>query len=806
MQNIKIKFYPLFVFALCIASLICSSCNPLTYLNEEQSLLVDNKIQIKDRETNESRSQLKAELALLYLQEPNTDFLFIDREWYYFKVESVPDSAKNRVLNNFIRKNIAQAPSIHSEDVCDETAESMKSYLRNKKGYYHAQVRSTSKIKDQEAKVKYLVYTGKQFTINEIKYICEDPELEKIIDEIKLKTLLPPDSPVEEVKFNEEKNRIVRIIQDRGYPSFNSNHVQFSGDTTDMTNQMDVHFNILAPGPNQSHQKYTIGHINVYTDHSIGRDTTIVKHEQIALIDYYSQKPTFEVNPNTLNKRIFIKEGETYVRSRELRTSQALSNLNAYRFVSLNPTRDEQIDTVINYNFLLSPIQNKKVFEGAADVYLANVRRGTAADEQFVGLGLNGDLNYSTRNIANNAEDRSYGANSFIEFNPFAPTGSRINTWGFTGEVRNSIPQLSDYMKVLWLANRLRVVPDKRYFSLNDNTTTDISLTASYTFTATIYRLLSGNLTYGYDYHPGGNSRIRYNQAGINYLQLDPLEIFEEILVENPYLENSFRERFLTGIVFKDLGYSYTSPTNFAGFNWGLTYFLETSGLEVSAINSLYNLASGNSNVWEIPITEDGVEIAKFIKLDLDQRFSQKLFRKHSFAGKFRIGYAFPYGGSETVPYVRQFAVGGQNSIRGWQIRDLGPGGYNINDDPNVTNTNTLPFQTGDFILESSVEYRFPVVGFLNSAFFIDAGNVWSTSPTDLRPDAQLSSDFYKQIAVAAGIGFRLDFSYFLLRFDLGYKIRNPYQNDAGSYFNYQTFTWSNLQDANLSFGVNLPF
>lgn len=785
--------------------LFIAACNPLVYLNDNESLLIENKVTIKDRKATESRSLLKAELSLLFIQKPNTDFLFIDREWYYFKFESQSDTSKNGFFSEFIRNNIAQAPSIHNSELMDETAVAMQNYLRNRKGYYHATISTDAKIKNKEAKVKYFIYTGNQFTIHKLSYICEDAGLQNLISGIQENTVIPPGSPVEESKFNEEKNRIVRIIQDSGYPRFNSNYVQYSGDTIGIPFGMDVHFNILAPGPDQQHQKYTVGEIKVYTDHSIGNVPSGLKNQVKDSVDFYSVKEKFEVNPNTISKRIFIEEGELYVRSKELRTSQALSNLNAYRFVNLNPNIDQTVDTVINYNFLLTPIKNKKVFEGSADVYLANVRRRDSED-QFYGLGLNGDINYSTRNIFNNAEDWSYGANSFVEFNPFTKRGDRINTWGFTGKVGNSIPQVTDYLKVLWFANRIGLIPESRNISLNDNTNTDINLGLSYTFTSTIYSLLSGNLTYGYNYKPNSNNTIRFTQAELNYLRLNPDPLFQPILDQNPYLENSFKERFLTGFVFKDFAYLYTSPTNFSGFNWGLSYLFETSGLELSVLNTAYNFVSGADNTWKVPIGANGIEIAKYFKIDLEHRFSQKIVGRHSIAGKLRAGIADPFGGSEAVPFVRQFAVGGQNSIRGWQIRDLGPGGYNINEDPTVSIENTLPFQTGDFLLESSIEYRFPVVGFLNSAFFIDAGNVWSTSPDDERKDARLSKDFYKQIAVAAGVGFRLDFSYFLMRFDYAYKIRNPYTNDQGSYMNYSSFKLSNITDGNLSFGVNLPF
>ncbi len=810
MQNRKINFHRLILLGLSIITFAFTSCNPKIYIQEEEAFLTDNKIQIKDRNVTKSRAALKTDLERLYKQLPNTDFAFIDREWYYFKFNENIDTTTlkkgqrykkiKRVFGNFIRNEIAEPPSIHNESLVQETADGMQNYLRNKKGYYHARVETKFKVKDQEAKVKYLIYTGPQFKVHGLTYNCEDPKLAQLIDDIKVQTLIPPGSPIEEARFNEERNRIVRIVQDRGFPRFNSNHVQFVGDTTGLAYGMDVYFNILKPASGESHQQYTVGEIKVFTDHSVGTDTSIVKHEELKGIDFYSQKEHYEVNPNTISRRIFISEGETYIRNKELRTSQALSKLNAYRFVNLNPSIDPLVDTVINYNFLLMPIRNKKVIDGFADVYFSNVRR--ANQDPFNGLGISADANYATRNLANKAESWSLGANAFIEFNL-----AQLNTAGGALNYTESWPLLNDYTRSLWLANKVGLVNDNVYNSLNDNSTTDLQAALSYTFTATVYELTSGNVFLGYNYAPRPNLRIGFNTFGINYLGIRALPLFQEILDESPFLENSFSDRLLTGFLFDNLSYNFNSTPTSSGFNWGFDYFFETSGIEVALLNAGVNAISGSNNPWVLPIGEDNIELAKFFKIDLSHRFNQRIAGEHSIAGKFRAGIVVPFGDSETVPYVRQFAAGGQQSIRGWQLRDLGPGGYDYYSTIDPNEDIPLPFQTGDLLLETSLEYRFPLVGWLKSALFVDAGNVWLLEEDQARPNSGISSKFYNQIAVATGIGFRLDFSYFLMRFDIGYRVRNPFPNsETGSYLNYQTFRLNNLRDGNLNFGINMPF
>jgi hypothetical protein len=762
------------------------------YLSEDEALLTENKIKIKDRKASDPRSVLKEELALNFKQRPNKEFLFIPREWYYYRFEN---SADTSFLANWIRKNVAEYPTVYDSITSQETAAAMQKYLRKDKGYYNAEVTTKVKIKNKEAIVTYFVTTNKQFKVRSLVYNCEDSSLVSTIDKLKENTLIPIGKGVTRNNFNAEESRLVNSLLDLGYARFNSNYVNFQGDTSNF--EVDVIVNILAPGQGLSHQKYSIGEIRVFTDYAPDQDTIFGRIRRLDSISFYSSADQFFVTPRTLSKRIYIEEGETYSRSKELRTAQNLSNLNTYRFVTLNPNLDQRLDSLINYNFQLSPITNKWVSEYNGSIYYANLQRED--NSRFLGLALS--TNLSSRNLLQNAENFNVGLDGFVEFNL-----SSINSIGASFETGLSQPRLYDITKLLYLGKAINLIPEKTYASLNDNTTSDLSVSYAYSFTALIYSRSSINAKFGYNYRPNVNSKILFNQIGLNYLLLNPLQSFVPILEENPYFANSFNKRLLTGVFFNDFSYIYGTKTNPRGFSWGLTYFFETSGLELSALNSVYNAVSSSENIWNLPLpNDDEIEFAKFFKVDIDHHFNQNISGSHYIAGRFRTGIALPFGGSESVPFVRQFAVGGQNSVRGWQIRSLGPGGYDISKDPDAI-VNTQPYQTGDFILESSLEYRFPVSGFLRGAVFVDAGNVWTLSDADQRLNSQLTTDFYKQIAVASGIGVRMDFSYFLLRFDFGYKIRNPFPDESGSYLNYKTFGFQNINDANLSFGVNLPF
>jgi len=165
------------------------------------------------------------------------------------------------------------------------------------------------------------------------------------------------------------------------------------------------------------------------------------------------------------------------------------------------------------------------------------------------------------------------------------------------------------------------------------------------------------------------------------------------------------------------------------------------------------------------------IPFSQYAKIENDFRFYHKLSDRTSLATRFIAGVAYPYGNSDHVPFVKQFFVGGSNSIRAFRARTLGPGSY----DPRVQNASFYFDQSGDVKLELNAEYRAKIFKFLNVAAFADAGNIWLINKDATRPGAEFSKDFLSEIAIGAGLGLRLDFSILVLRLDLAMPLRLPY-------------------------------
>jgi len=200
-----------------------------------------------------------------------------------------------------------------------------------------------------------------------------------------------------------------------------------------------------------------------------------------------------------------------------------------------------------------------------------------------------------------------------------------------------------------------------------------------------------------------------------------------------------------------------------------------------------------------------GVPYSQYIKTEHDFRYYLKLDETSQIATRFIGGVAYPYGNSVYMPFVKQFFVGGSNSIRAFRARTLGPGSY----DPRTSGSSFFHDQAGDIKLEANIEYRKKLVSFLNVAAFVDAGNVWLFNEEKSRPGGKISGDFLKEIAVGGGLGLRLDFSILILRLDLSIPFRIPYYPDGDRWafneINFKDRQWrrDNLM---LNIAIGYPF
>lgn len=775
-----------------MVSIMISACNSTKYLNKEETLLEENNVEIFSEEEIENKYLFNTSINNLIRQKPNTNwFFFLPREYVHFKNSAPGDSSW---YNRFLLNYISQVPSIYDESKAYETASSIKNYLVNKKGFYDAETNYQVVTENQKTKITYKVNPKKRYKINSIEYFGNDKEALQLLESVRNQTLIDKGDYIDAGSFDLELTRMSLEMQNSGYANFATNYLSIKGDSSMNNHSVDIFLELMPPLPDSTHQKYTIGDINVYTDFHKDQDTSKLNFEQFRNRYYHSQSKDFLVRPSSLDNAIFLKPGSIYNRKARSKTRRKLSELGTYRFVTLSAKLDEVHDSIINYDIMLTPFQKKWVADFGWDFFISSTSQTSNGSNQVFGFSLSNQL--KNRNFLGGAEQFTLATEVGMEVQIDSLSANSIIRSRSIGI--NAAMEIPKQKSLLGLSSSMKLFGKSISQSFKENTTTTVRGGYNYNDLVDNYSRSSLNASLSYDFKPDKNSRFVIRQLGLEYNDYKLTSIFFNVIKNNPLLLRSFDDNLLTGLFFRDVTYIYNKPVNSEGNSFTFISNFELSGGETFLANKLYNLVSGESSDWRLT---NNIEFAKYARFELDPRFYEYFSERHSFAARLYAGIIIPYGTSTAAPYFKQFSVGGPNSLRGWDQKELGPGGYAA---PTVIGQTF--YQTGDIKLEANVEYRFDLFYIFEMALFIDAGNVWTLKANDDRPDANITSDFTKQIAVSAGYGFRFDFTYFNIRFDFGYKLRNPYTFEQSDRYWYNWEEIKNQKLGNFQVAVNYPF
>lgn len=742
-----------------------TSCNSLKNLGEDEYILTSNSIQfITDVKINDL-SGIKLDLASFYKQKPYNPKFWNPRDWIGAKELTIYDPQ----LTNLV-------------------AEDMQKYLRNKKGFYQATVSPKELKNGKKVKVVYAIESGIRYKLSSIEIISQDSLILKSIAQLDSESYIKDGMDLDASLFDLEKTRITTGLQNNGYADFTSNYIQIKGDSSDY--MVDVQLEILTPAANVFHKKYRIGDINVYTEHYIDEDTTLTFGEVYDQKYYHSKTEKFIVKPYRINNHIFLNKGEYYKKDLRQKSFRSLSTLSAYRFLYIDPTINQEMDSIIDFDIYLTPQNNKYSFDFGGDLFYSQLSR--LGSKLF---GISGSAGFRNRNLLGGSELYSLDLEGTLELDI---TAFKPNTYGFG--IRNNLllPRQVDLFGLAKMLKSIGLIKESSYNRFKDESTTELKLSYNFSNIINLYKLNSLNASWGYNYHPSPNVRYIFEQVGLNFSSPETgTDFTDEVLALHPLLARSFDKNLFTGFLFRNLAMIYQSPKTRFGSSRSFIGNFEVSGLENYIINKGVNLVSNYNEAW----TVDSINFSKFIRFELDNRFYRQFSPSRSIAARIDFGLAIPYGGDNVIPFQKQFIVGGPNSIRAWQIRELGPGGFSELLENPVPNQSF--YQSGDLKLEFNLEFRFDMFYFVEGAIFLDGGNVWSLRNDPSRPDSNISSAFLNQIALGTGFGIRFDLDYFLIRFDFGYKLRNPYANsETGK-------RWAlgeNSTLGNINIAVNYPF
>jgi len=755
-------------------------------LQSDQYYLNKNSITFSSEGKILNKENLRYDIESLYKQDENRSKLWPPKNWF-----------SNDTL------------VVYDQELGEKTAESIEKFLKNKKGYYQADVKHRIELEGKQLTANYYINLGKQYKVNSYTVVSEDQDIVDEINQLSSLPLLEEGDPVDSELFESEKTRIVAGLQNLGYANFVSNFIEIIGDSAEY--KVDVEFNIIVPPPPDStHKQYYIGNINVYTEHLVQADPIFSIQEEYQQANYFGRSTTFIVKPKHLAKNIYLRKGNLYLKEERIKTQRTLNSLSTYKYVQVNPKFSIESDSLLDINIFLSPYQHKWISEQGVDLFYAF--GSTSFQQNLFGLSAFGSL--QNRNLFGGSEKYSFNLDGSVELS--LPNFS-ANRWSFGANNILELPRLVDLFGFGKFLERIRVIPSNSYDRFKDETRTVLSLGYNFTKSIRNFSISSFNASWGYTYRSSNASLYKMRQLGLNLFIFNPTDQFRvNNLDDNQLLAKSFEDNLSTGFLFRDLRYFYNGKKNRKGRALSLIANFEVSGLEIFLANTLTNLVSGSESVWEFG-NEGRFNFAKYVKLELDGRYYKDITQNSQIVARADIGLVVPFGNTNEgdplpTPYLSQFYAGGPNSIRAWQIRELGPGSYSEILDPPF-------FQAGDIKMEFNLEYRWDLFLFFEGAVFVDAGNIWTlrseedqSTGVGGRPGSKISSNFLDQMAVGTGWGIRADFTYFLIRLDFGYKIRSPYElNDSGSHIFIgkkipgTDESYNNLL-GNINVAINYPF
>ncbi|HKL36823.1 MAG TPA: BamA/TamA family outer membrane protein [Salegentibacter sp.] len=730
------KIYLRYTALVCVIGLIFQACNVKKFVPDGELLYTGAKISMESDSTIKKRSQLKAELESVLSPEPNSSFLGM-QPGLYFHYKAQRDNPG--FINKFLNKKIGKEP-VYASDVNPARIEDLLKNRLENRGFFYSNVVSTVNRKEEKKRmsVAYSIDVPTPYTLEKYKL---DSDSLKIYKEISNSI---ENSPLEDgMRFDLstlklERERIDRNLKSQGYYNFNSGFLIFEADTNQYEQKkFDLFLRLKKDVPRGSIIPYKIHSVNIYPRYDVGTDSATAKTRYDG--KNFFQKELF-FKPKRLDPYILLEEGQLYDPETSRNTARRLGNIGAYKFVNINYREIDSLSTdslgILETNIYLSPLKKRSL--------QAEIRAVTKSNG-FTGPSL--ALGYTNRNLFKGGEILNITGDFGYEFQVGGGTQAGLNSiqLGLEGDL--IFPRMLFPVKL-----------DEDYFSYSIPKT-KASLGFDYLSRSELFTLGSVSARFGYLWNANRYVTHELNPVSVNYVNLGQTsDEFQDILDENPFLQNSFNQEFISGLTYSFIynGLIDENKTH---------QFFLNSTLDIAG--NLVDVISGNGE--EEPQTFLGLRYAQYAKVDVDFRYHLKTGRDSKIASRLFAGYGLPYGNSDVLPFTKQYFAGGPYSVRAFNIRSLGPGTYNPpNDDGAFFD------QAGNIRLEANVEYRFPLFPYLYGAVFADAGNVWYTGENSTLEGGEFSKNFMNELGIGTGFGLRVDIQSFVIRVDLAAPLHDP--------------------------------
>lgn len=742
------------------------SCTSRVRLGPSQSLLNKNKITLKGfNNKNNNELELKSELSTLYKQKPNRNWLlFVDREKIYSYLEK--NNSKKIIARKTLEKQ-AEPPAILDTSLVRATKINMHNFMFNK-GFFNVKIDHKIKTKNNSSVVNYIVNPGREFMIDSLIYVIDDTSILNIILEHKKEAILTQGAVLDNFLFQSEKARITDLLNNHGYAEFAPIYIQ-NLDLDTLSGKNIVKLKINNPDKNNLHNRYTIGIINVFTNYNPSQ----IEETSLEIINnknFYNSSSPYYIKNKILEERILLNTGSSFRKSSLDSTYIQISNLEYYKFVNIESKIDSFNKDLINHSIYLTP-NYKFLRDIGTDINYTTLKRYSVSTLSSL-MGISSFFSIKNRNLSHSGSSFETKLEIGAELNFFS--GYRIfNALNVNFINSLQFPSFKDITRTFAITQGVTRVLNKKIN--NPICKTALNLGFEYVQLTNLFQYFSFNNNLSYNIPLTKNKNLNISTIDFSIYLPSTKPAFDSILKNNEFLKNTItQDRIFTSFFLSHVQFFSKRRIN---SNWSKSYLgvFEASGIEASILDGISQLT------FKSKLTgKNAFLFSKFIKYESDHRWERKLPERSKLVFRINYGIAIPFLKSNPIPYIRQFYMGGPQSMRGWRLRELGPGA----DTRSVNSLTGNYYSSGDLKMEFNIEYRFKIYWKFEGAIFTDIGNLWQLpNPKIVDKKAEFAfNSFYKQIAGSTGLGLRMDFDFFLIRLDYGMKWRNPYPDDSGYY------------------------
>ncbi len=746
------------------------------------------------------------------------------------------DIENRRNFNSWIKKT-GEAPVIVNEAKAKKTTKNFEQYYFNNGWFNVTADYKVNKTKNKRAQIEYQIETGQPFILDTIRTTIQTPVIDSIYHKTIGKTLIKKNEQYKTANFEQERERLANTLRNSGLYHFDQEYITFDIDTIGTNKNVNVDINIqnriIRNADSVRYEPfkiYKVEDVTIITDYSYEkRNNTFQDSAFYKGFKIYSYDK-LRYRPKALTDAIFITPGSIFRDRDRTLTYSHLNQLRTFKYPDIDFI--ETSSNTLSDTIRLTPLK-KFSLDFSTDVSQSNI--------QTIGFSINPSL--LVRNIFKGAETLQISA-----FTSIGSSKEGLNNTQEDGE-NNQFFDINEYGIDLKLSIPRFLFP----FNLDNliakdmSPSTNISLATSgqtnigldkQTFSGIFnYKWLPSakvtdrvdafniqyvrNLNIENYFNVYGNSYRSLQDIALNdydtpddYLKLDEnnnlildkvkSDAFMDLVLtdssfkaSNPdeYQEVSYinerKKRLTENNLILASNFSFTNDGRESLFDEDFSIFkakLELAGNMMSLLSDAFNLKKNTDNRYEL----FNVAYSQYAKAELDYVKHWFLGKKNTLATRAFFGIAIPYGNSTSIPFSKSFFAGGANDNRAWSAYSLGPG----------SSESSNEFNEANMKLALSLEQRFNIFDNLNGALFIDAGNIWNVLDNVENDNATFSNlASFKDIAVGSGFGLRYDFSFFVFRFDIGFKTYDPSYQEANRWFNDYNFA-----NAVYNIGINYPF